>query len=45
MTGGLCPSVGVTAFTMGGGVGPCAREYGLAIDNVVAFTMITANGS
>ncbi|KAL6075188.1 Glucooligosaccharide oxidase [Balamuthia mandrillaris] len=45
VTGGLCPSVGVTGFTLGGGVGPTARQFGLAIDNVLEFQMVTSNGS
>lgn len=45
VTGGLCPSVGVAGFTLGGGVGPCGRKFGLAVDNVVSFTMVTANGT
>ena len=45
VTGGLCPSVGVAGFTLGGGVGPCARKFGLAIDNVVGFKMVTEDGS
>lgn len=44
VTGGLCPSVGVAGFTMGGGVGPAARLHGLAIDSVLSFTMVTASG-
>jgi len=44
VTGGLCPSVGVAGFTMGGGVGPCGRQFGLAIDNVVGFKMVTEDG-
>eukprot|EP00929_Paragymnodinium_shiwhaense_P028789 TRINITY_DN16620_c0_g1_i3.p1 TRINITY_DN16620_c0_g1~~TRINITY_DN16620_c0_g1_i3.p1 ORF type:complete len:478 (-),score=64.47 TRINITY_DN16620_c0_g1_i3:192-1625(-) len=44
VNGGLCPSVGVAGFTMGGGVGPAARRYGLGVDGVVSFTMVTADG-
>jgi FAD/FMN-containing dehydrogenase len=43
--GGLCPSVGVASFTLGGGAGPAARQYGLGLDGVLSFTMVTANGS
>ena len=45
VVGGLCPSVGVVAYSLGGGVGPLARSYGLALDNVVSFRLTLANGS
>eukprot|EP00300_Choanocystis_sp_HF-7_P043164 c9767_g1_i1.p1 GENE.c9767_g1_i1~~c9767_g1_i1.p1 ORF type:complete len:480 (+),score=89.51 c9767_g1_i1:31-1470(+) len=45
VTGGLCPSVGVAGFTMGGGVGPTARQFGLASDNLISVEMVTATGS
>ena len=44
VTVGLCPSVGVAGFTLGGGVGPCARRFGFAIDNVVSFKIVTEDG-
>uniref|UniRef100_A0A0G4I4K1 FAD-binding PCMH-type domain-containing protein n=1 Tax=Chromera velia CCMP2878 TaxID=1169474 RepID=A0A0G4I4K1_9ALVE len=44
VSGGLCPSVGVIGFTLGGGVGPVARQYGMAIDNVSSFELVTADG-
>lgn len=34
VTGGLCPTVGVAGFTMGGGTGPAVRQYGMGIDSV-----------
>ncbi|KAF4615980.1 hypothetical protein D9613_011273 [Agrocybe pediades] len=42
--GGQCPFVGVSGFVLGGGVSPFSRSYGLAIDNVVEMTMVTAKG-
>ena len=37
VVGGLCPSVGVIAYSQGGGVGPLARAYGMATDNVLSY--------
>jgi hypothetical protein len=45
VTGGLCPSVGVAGFTQGGGVGPTARQFGLAADNLLGATVVLANAS
>jgi hypothetical protein len=45
VVGGLCPSVGVIGYTSGGGVGPLARDYGLAADNVLSYRLTLANGS
>ncbi|CAE6358474.1 unnamed protein product [Rhizoctonia solani] len=42
--GGRCASVGVSGFTMGGGVSPFSRCYGLGIDSVLSFRLITADG-
>lgn len=44
VTGGLCPSVGVGGYTLGGGYSALSRKYGLAIDNVISTTMVTASG-
>ncbi|KAG8722578.1 hypothetical protein FRC09_006049 [Ceratobasidium sp. 395] len=43
--GGQCPHVGVSGFMMGGGLSPFSRSYGLAIDNVVAVKVVTAEGN
>lgn len=45
VAGGLGPEVGVVGFTLGGGInhGFC-RRYGLAADNLVAATVVTAKG-
>ncbi|KAF4620737.1 hypothetical protein D9613_001013 [Agrocybe pediades] len=42
--GGQCPFVGVSGFTLGGGLSPFSRSYGLGVDNVVEMTMVTATG-
>jgi hypothetical protein len=45
LPGGLCPAVGVSGFTLGGGYSMLSRYLGLTIDNLVSITMVTANGS
>ena len=44
MIGGLCPTVGVSGFTLGGGLSPFSRSYGLACDNLVQMTLVTYDG-
>jgi FAD binding domain/Berberine and berberine like len=41
---GSSPSVGVTGFTLGGGVGWLSRRYGFAADSVVRAEVVTATG-
>ncbi|QRV82018.1 FAD-binding domain protein [Ceratobasidium sp. AG-Ba] len=43
--GGQCPTVGVSGFTLGGGLSPFSRSYGLGIDNIREMTVVTADGS
>jgi hypothetical protein len=41
---GSSPSVGVTGFTLGGGVGWLSRRHGFAADSVVRADVVTAAG-
>lgn len=41
---GSSPNVGVTGYTLGGGMGWLARKYGLATDSVIQFEVVTADG-
>ncbi|GEM07954.1 FAD linked oxidase [Rhodotorula toruloides] len=46
VTGGVSQTVGAGGgFTLGGGHGPLAPLHGLAADNVLEFTVVTANGT
>ncbi|RGP80673.1 FAD-binding domain-containing [Fusarium longipes] len=42
--GGQCASIGVSGFTLGGGISPFSRSYGLACDNLLEMTVVTASG-
>ncbi|CAE6395715.1 unnamed protein product [Rhizoctonia solani] len=42
--GGRCPSVGVSGFTLGGGVSPFSRRYGLGSDAILKANIVTASG-
>jgi FAD/FMN-containing dehydrogenase len=44
ISSGDTKSVGVGGLTLTGGIGWKVRKYGLALDNVVAAEMVTANG-
>jgi FAD/FMN-containing dehydrogenase len=41
---GNSATVGVTGYTLGGGLGPLARRYGLAANSVTAAEMVTPDG-
>ncbi|WP_214404265.1 FAD-binding oxidoreductase [Pseudonocardia lacus] len=42
---GSSPGVGVVGYTLGGGLGPVARTFGLAVDHVLALDVVTADGA
>ncbi|MBI5950439.1 MAG: FAD-binding oxidoreductase [Chloroflexi bacterium] len=41
---GSAPHVGAVGYTLGGGMGWLARKYGLAVDSVNQFELVTADG-
>jgi FAD/FMN-containing dehydrogenase len=41
---GSSPNVGVTGYTLGGGIGWLARRYGLAANSVTAVELVTVDG-
>lgn len=42
--GAQCSSVGVSGFTLGGGISPFSRSYGLGCDNLLEMTIVTWDG-
>ena len=41
---GSCPTVGVGGLVLGGGMGLAGRAYGLTLDRVTSFDVVTADG-
>ena len=44
LPGGQCPTVGVSGFVLGGGLGFHMREHGLGIDSLLETEIVTADG-
>lgn len=45
INGGRCPTVGVSGFILGAGLGPFTRSFGMGADTLAEATLVTANGS
>ncbi|KAF5319516.1 hypothetical protein D9619_008714 [Psilocybe cf. subviscida] len=43
VNGGRCPTVGVSGFLLGGGLGPFSRSIGMGSDTVKEITIVTAD--
>ncbi|KAJ8121670.1 hypothetical protein ONZ43_g1934 [Nemania bipapillata] len=44
VNGGRCPTVGVSGFILGGGLGPFSRSFGMGSDTLLEATLVTASG-
>ena len=42
--GGSCPTVGITGLTLGGGIGPMGRAFGLTADALREVEIVVASG-
>ena len=40
----MCPTVGISGYTLGGGVGPLGGIYGTASDNLLSAEVVTGTG-
>lgn len=45
INGGRCPTVGVSGFILGSGLGPFTRSFGMGADTLAEATLVTADGS
>ncbi|KAF2255944.1 FAD-binding domain-containing protein [Trematosphaeria pertusa] len=43
INGGRCPTVGVSGFILGAGLGPFTRSFGMGADTLAEATIVTAN--
>ncbi len=44
LPGGQCPTVGISGFVLGGGLGFHMRQHGMGIDSLLSTEMVTAEG-
>ncbi|KAL8285146.1 hypothetical protein RB597_002303 [Gaeumannomyces tritici] len=44
INGGRCPTVGVSGFILGAGLGPFTRSFGMGADTLAEATVVTATG-
>lgn len=44
VSGGTCPTVGISGLLLGGGIGPNTRWAGLTCDSLLGTTAVTADG-
>ncbi|WP_326686770.1 MULTISPECIES: FAD-binding oxidoreductase [unclassified Streptomyces] len=44
ISGGMCPTVGISGLTLGGGFGMAGRRHGLTSDRLTSIRVVLANG-